>query len=160
MPMYETMLVSSAKLDEEATTALVGKFKSLIEANGTIDAVEEWGKRRLAYPIKKQDDGVYTLIHFTSDAAFPAELDRVYKITDGVLRSQIIAKDEVMEKARVDSIAKAAAAKAAAAKAAEMKAQAEAKRREEAAAKEQAAGQEEAAEQQSDAVASEAKAGE
>ncbi len=53
MAKYETMLVTTATLDEEATAALVGKFKSLIEANGTIDSVEDWGKRRLAYPINK-----------------------------------------------------------------------------------------------------------
>lgn len=115
--MYETMLVTSATLDEEATAAVVGKFKSLIEANGKIDTVDEWGKRRLAYPINKEEDGVYTLIHFTSEADFPAELDRVYKITDGVLRSLIIVKDEVMEAARLDAAAKAEAAKAEAAKA-------------------------------------------
>ena len=80
MAKYETMLVTSSALDEEATAALVGKFKSLIEANGTIDSVDE--------------DGVYTVINFTSEPAFPAELDRVYKITDGVLRSLIVAKDE------------------------------------------------------------------
>lgn len=94
MAKYETMLVTSATLDEEATAALVGKFKSLIEANGTIDSVDEWGKRRLAYPINDEMDGVYTLISFTSGPAFPAELDRVYKITDGVLRSLILAKEE------------------------------------------------------------------
>ncbi|MFR9160618.1 MAG: 30S ribosomal protein S6, partial [Ruthenibacterium lactatiformans] len=59
MAKYETMLVTTATLDEEATAALVGKFKSLIEANGTIDSVEEWGKRRLAYPINKENEGVY-----------------------------------------------------------------------------------------------------
>ncbi|MFI3169390.1 MAG: 30S ribosomal protein S6 [Faecalibacterium sp.] len=92
MAKYETMLITSSALDEEATAALVGKFKSLIEANGTIDSVEEWGKKRLAYPINDEPDGIYTLIHFTCDGNFPAELDRVYKITDGVLRSMIIAK--------------------------------------------------------------------
>ena len=51
MAKYETMLITSAALDEEASAALVGKFKSLIEANGTIDSIDEWGKRRLAYPI-------------------------------------------------------------------------------------------------------------
>ena len=95
MAKYETMLVTAATLDEEATAALVGKFKSLIEANGTIDSVEEWGRRRLAYPINKQNEGIYTLIHFTSGPDFPAELDRVYKITDGVMRSMIVAKEEV-----------------------------------------------------------------
>ena len=58
MAKYETMLVTTATLDEEATAALVGKFKSLIEANGTIDSVEDWGKRRLAYPINKENEGV------------------------------------------------------------------------------------------------------
>lgn len=86
MAKYETMLITSAALDEEATTALVGKFKNLIEANGTIDSVDEWGKRRLAYPINDEVEGVYTVMQFTSNPDFPAELDRVYKITDGVLR--------------------------------------------------------------------------
>lgn len=86
MAKYETMLVTSAALDEEASAALVGKFKSLIEANGTIDSVDEWGKRRLAYPINDEVEGVYTVIQFTSEPSFPAELERVYKITDGVLR--------------------------------------------------------------------------
>ncbi len=93
MPKYETMLVTSTTLGEENTASLVGKFKDLIEKNGTIDAVDEWGKRRLAYPINKEFDGVYTLIHFESEPSFPAELDRVYRITDGVLRSLIIAKE-------------------------------------------------------------------
>ena len=97
MAKYETMLVTSVKLDEEASAALVGKFKSLIEANGTIDGVDEWGKRRLAYPINKEEEGLYTLIHFTSEPTFPTELERVYRITDGVLRSLIVAKEEGAE---------------------------------------------------------------
>ena len=117
MAKYETMLVTTATLDEEATAALVGKFKSLIEANGTIDSVEDWGKRRLAYPINKENEGVdrtiggdtdlnglsstldikrIPMINITSEADFPAELDRVYKITDGVLRSMIVAKEEAV----------------------------------------------------------------
>ena len=94
MATYETMLVTSVALDEEASAALVGKFKTLIEANGTIDSVDEWGKRRLAYPINDEEEGVYTVIKFTSEPAFPAELDRVYKITDGVLRTMIVAEAE------------------------------------------------------------------
>ena len=94
MAKYETMLITTATLDEEASAALVGKFKSLIEANGTIDAVDEWGKRRLAYPINDEVEGIYTVIKFQSAPDFPAELDRVYKITDGVLRSMIVAEAE------------------------------------------------------------------
>ena len=94
MAKYETMLVTSAALDEEASSALIGKFKGLIEANGTIDSVDDWGKRRLAYPINDEEEGVYTVIKFTSEPAFPADLDRVYKITDGVLRTMIVAEAE------------------------------------------------------------------
>ena len=94
MAKYETMLITTATLDDEATAALVGKFKSLIEANGTIDSIDEWGKRRLAYPINDEKEGVYTVINFTSEPDFPAELDRVYKITEGVMRSLIVAKED------------------------------------------------------------------
>lgn len=90
---YETVFILSSKLDEEATKALVEKFKDLIAANGTVDGVDEWGKRRLAYPINKETDGYYVLINFTSLPAFTAELDRIYKITDGVIRSLIIRKE-------------------------------------------------------------------
>ena len=85
MAKYETMLV---------TSPLIGKFKSLIEANGTIDSVDDWGKRRLAYPIEDNTEGVYTVIKFTSSPDFPAELERVYNITEGVLRSIIVAEEE------------------------------------------------------------------
>ena len=94
MAKYETMLITSAALDEEATAALVGKFKTLIENNGTIDYIDEWGKRRLAYPINDLNEGHYVLMTFTAAPALPAELDRVLKITEGVMRSMIICKDE------------------------------------------------------------------
>ena len=71
MAKYETMLITTATLDDEATAALVGKFKSLIEANGTIDSIDEWGKRRLAYPINDENEGIYTVINFTSEPDFP-----------------------------------------------------------------------------------------
>jgi small subunit ribosomal protein S6 len=93
MAKYETMLVVSTATDEEATLALVAKFKALIEANGTIENVEEWGKRKLAYPINDETEGYYVVTTFESNPEFPAELDRVYRITDGVLRSMIIAKE-------------------------------------------------------------------
>lgn len=94
---YETVFILSTTLGEEGIAALIQKFKTLIESNGTIDSVDEWGKRRLAYPIKKQEEGYYTLISFTSAPEFTAELDRIYKITDGVLRSLIIKKETKKE---------------------------------------------------------------
>ena len=93
MAKYETMLITSC-VDEEAMNAVNAKFKAMIEANGTIESIDEWGKKRLAYPINDEEEGFYTVINFTSAPEFPAELDRVYKITDGVLRSLIVAKEE------------------------------------------------------------------
>ena len=90
---YETVLVLSTKLGEEGIASTVEKFKALISANGTIDVVDEWGKRKLAYLIEKQSEGYYVLINFNCDPSFVAELDRVYKITDGVLRTMIVRKD-------------------------------------------------------------------
>ena len=84
---YETMLVFSVANGDEAVTALVEKFKALIEANGTIDSVDEWGKRKLAYPINYETEGYYMLVNFTCEPEFPAELDRIVKITEGVLRA-------------------------------------------------------------------------
>ena len=58
------------------------------------DSVDDWGKKRLAYPINDETEGVYTVINFTSEPDFPAELDRVFKITEGVLRSMTLAVEE------------------------------------------------------------------
>ena len=89
---YETMLVYNTKLGDEGVKALVEKFKALIEANGTIESVDEWGKRKLAYAIEDETEGYYVLYTFTCKPDFRAELDRIIKITDGVLRSLITVK--------------------------------------------------------------------
>jgi len=91
---YETVMVLNTKLGEDAIQAVVEKFKALIGQHGTINNVDVWGKRRLAYLIEDETEGYYVLIDFTSKPDFPAELDRVYKITDGVLRSLIISKQD------------------------------------------------------------------
>lgn len=90
---YETVLVLSMKLGEEGIENMIKKFQDLIEANATLDNVDRWGKRKLAYMINKETEAYYVLFNFTSGADFPAELDRIYKITDGVLRSLIIKKE-------------------------------------------------------------------
>ena len=91
---YETLFVISAEKSEEETTALVDKFKALIESNGTIESVDEWGRRRLAYPINDVAEGYYVLVNYAAKADFPAELERVFGITDGILRNMTIKKDE------------------------------------------------------------------
>ena len=91
MQKYEAMVVISTKQDEEAIKGLVEKFSNLISANGTLVSVDEWGKRKLAYMINKETEGYYVLFTFECEAAFPAELGRVFKITEGLLRTMIIA---------------------------------------------------------------------
>ena len=86
---YECMYILNPNLTEEETAAIVEKFKALVEANGTLDEMEEMGKRKLAYEINYLTEGYYVLLKFTSAPAFPAELDRILGITDGVIRSLI-----------------------------------------------------------------------
>ena len=91
---YETIFVLNPTLTEDATAALVEKFTSLISANGELKAVNQWGKRRLAYAINDLTEGYYVLISFTSAPEFPKELDRILGITEGVIRSMIVCKGE------------------------------------------------------------------
>ena len=91
---YETIFIIDGTLDEEGVKKLQDKFVNLIAANGTVETVDEWGKRRLAYEIKDRTEGFYVLVDFKADAEFPKELDRKYKITEGILRTIIIRKDE------------------------------------------------------------------
>ena len=91
---YEVIFVVDGTLAEEAATELINKFKGMIEANATIDDVQDWGKRKLAYPINDVTDGYYTLVHFTSAHDFPAELERNFNITDGILRALVVKAGE------------------------------------------------------------------
>ena len=90
---YEVMYIIDPNKTEEETAAIVEKFKALIEKHATLKNVDEWGKRKLAYLINKESEGYYVLFDFESEAEFPAELDRIYKITEGVMRSMIIKKE-------------------------------------------------------------------
>ncbi len=92
--LYETIFIVNNTLGEEAIKALVEKFTTLISSNGEVQAVNEWGVRRLAYPINDYTEGYYVLVKFASGVDFPAELDRIYNITDGILRSLIVKCEE------------------------------------------------------------------
>ena len=92
MSNYETIIIYSVKNGEEAAKELSEKFKAMMEKNGTVDSVDEWGKRRLAYLINDEEDGYYVLYNHACEPEFPAELVRVLGITDGVLRSMVIKK--------------------------------------------------------------------
>ena len=83
---YEIVYIIDPAKGEEGIAALVEKFKAMVEAEGTLTGIEEWGKRRLAYPINDLPEGYYVLMNFESKPEFPAELERVMKITEGVMR--------------------------------------------------------------------------
>ncbi len=91
---YEVLYIIDPALGEEGIAALVEKFKAIVEDHGSLTSIDEWGKRRLAYPINDLNEGYYVLMTCETNPAFPAELDRVFKITEGVLRSLITAIEE------------------------------------------------------------------
>ena len=89
---YEAMVILSSKLDEEGVNALIAKFDDMIKANATDVELNNWGKRKLAYAINYETEGTYVLWTFTSKTDFPAELERILKITDGVIRFLVTVK--------------------------------------------------------------------
>ena len=90
---YETIFVVDVTLGEEQMNSVIEKFKTMIAENGTVTAVNEWGNRKLAYPIDDKNDGYYVLVDFTANTAFVAELERIFNITDGIMRSMVVAKE-------------------------------------------------------------------
>ncbi len=90
---YETIFVLDAGLEEEKLNAVSEKFQKLIADNGTVESVDVWGKRKLAYPINYKTEGYYVLVNFSSGPEFPKELERIYGITDGVIRTLVVRKD-------------------------------------------------------------------
>ncbi len=93
---YETMFIVDMSNGEEAVKALVEKFTDLIAKNGTVEEVNEWGSRKLAYPINDLNEGYYVIVNFKSAPSFPAELERIFGITEGIMRSVVIKLDEKM----------------------------------------------------------------
>ncbi len=101
---YETLFAVSGNLAEDDCKALVEKFVNLIKDNATDVEVNEWGKKRLAYPINYVTEGYYVLVSFKSQASFPLELERVFGITEGVLRFITVAKSEKAVKTAPEAV--------------------------------------------------------
>ena len=104
---YETLFTVSGNLSEEDYGALKEKFVALVNANAECVEVNEWGKRRLAYPINYITDGYYVLVSFKSEPTFPLEFERVLGITEGVIRYMTTVKSE--KAAKTEAAAPAAA---------------------------------------------------
>lgn len=94
MNKYECIFIIDPDLDEENTKALVEKFKNLLETSAQLENVDEWGKRKLAYEIAGKTEGYYVLADFSANSDFPRELERIFKITDGILKYMIIKKNK------------------------------------------------------------------
>lgn len=93
---YETMFIVDMAGGEENVKSIIAKFTDLIAKNGTVEAVNEWGSRKLAYPINDINEGYYVIVNFKSAPDFPAELERIFGITEGIMRSIVIKLDEKM----------------------------------------------------------------
>ena len=125
MNKYEVVYIIDPAVEDEARKALINRFNDLIAENGgTVDKVEEWGKKRLAYAIDYKTEGYYVLVNFQGEAELPKELERNLQISDSVIRYQVIKLIErkVGIKPRAVRPAPAAAAPAAEAPAAEAEA--------------------------------------
>lgn len=93
MNKYESFVVFRPDLEEESRVKLLERFKEIIGRYGTVESVDDWGMKRLAYQIEKLTEGYYYLIHFEASNDLPMELERNYKINDQVIRYNIIRKD-------------------------------------------------------------------
>lgn len=91
---YETIFIVNPTIEEEKINDIVEKIKSLISANGELTNIDIWGKKRLAYEINDLTEGYYVFIEFTSVSSFPQELERIYKITDGIIRDIVVKQED------------------------------------------------------------------
>jgi len=92
MVSYESIFIINSKIGEDNIKAIIEKFKNLFENSSKLENVDEWGKRKLAYPIDKIDEGYYVMVNFEAEPSFPRELERIYKITEGVIKYLVIKK--------------------------------------------------------------------
>ena len=93
MNNYELLYIIDNDLSEEAKEALVAKLNAVVTDNGgSVESVDKWGTKKLAYPINFKNEGYYVLVNFNAPANLPSELERVMRITDGVVRFMVVAK--------------------------------------------------------------------
>jgi small subunit ribosomal protein S6 len=92
MISYESIFIINSKIGEDAVKVIIEKFKNIFEKSTKLESIDEWGKRKLAYPIEKIDEGYYVMVNFEAEPSFPRELERLYKITEGVIKYLVIKK--------------------------------------------------------------------
>ena len=94
MNKYESVIIISPVVEEEGIKNLITKFSDLINTEGKVESVEEMGKRKLAYGVKKNKEGYYVLINFEAKPELIAELERNYRITDEVIKFIVVRKED------------------------------------------------------------------
>lgn len=94
MNKYESVVIINPNLEAEGIKALINKFSDLINTDGKVVSVEELGKKKLAYEIKKQKEGYYVIFKFEANPALISELERNYRITDAVMKDIVIKEEE------------------------------------------------------------------
>lgn len=91
---YETLFIVDSRLEEEGRNETISRIKNLIEEHASLDGIDEWGNRKLAYEVNDQTEGYYVLADFKANPEFPLELERIFKITDGVIKFLIVNKEK------------------------------------------------------------------
>lgn len=94
MRKYESLFVLRPNLEEEKRKEIIGKFTSIIESDGEVVKVDEWGNRKLAYEIDKLKEGYYVLVNFKASPELPKELERNFGITEDIIRYVVINREE------------------------------------------------------------------
>ena len=123
MHKYELMVILDPTVEERTVAPSLDKFLNVIRnANGTVDNVDIWGRRRLAYEIKKHAEGIYAVVNMTADSAAIVELDRQLNISEAVLRTKVLRADEAVVNIKPVAVPEVSAEEAAAEKPAAKKA--------------------------------------
>lgn len=94
MNKYESVIIMSATLEDDKINEVIDKITNLIKENGNLEKIENLGKKKLAYEIKKQTEGLYYLFEFESNSEFIVELERIYRITDEVIKFIVVRRDD------------------------------------------------------------------
>ena len=120
MHQYELMVILDPSIDERTVAPSLDKFLNVIRNDGgTVDTVDIWGKRRLAYEIDKKSEGIYAVVNFTAESKTTNELDRQLNLSEAVMRTKVLRAEEAVaraEKVRADEAKRAAKKATAAAK--------------------------------------------
>ncbi len=94
MKKYESVIIVNSNLDDGKIKALIEKFSKLVNEHGKVENVQEMGKKKLAYPIQRQEEGYYVVFNFEAEPTFIAELERIYRITDEILKFIVVKKED------------------------------------------------------------------